>query len=38
MKNYSKTSGSLSKYCKDTTTVINAGNITDFTATTATTD
>ena len=28
--NYSKTSGSLWQYCKDTPAVNNAGNITDF--------
>ena len=30
--NYSKTSGSLWQYCKDISTVNNAGNIVDFTA------
>ena len=36
--NYSKTSGTLSQYCKDTPTVNNNGNIVDFSGANTTTN
>ena len=36
--NYSKTSGSLSQYCKDIPTVTNNGNIVDFSGANTTTN
>ena len=36
--NYSKTSGSLSQYCKDIPTVNNNGNIVDFSGANTTTN